>query len=79
DRLREFQDEFREATSAFLAEYPALKEQAKGALNGLYTEADYPTLEALSTSSVYACLPCRFRTQASSASTCRPTCWTASR
>ncbi|MFU0433090.1 hypothetical protein ACMZ46_19290, partial [Acinetobacter baumannii] len=30
DRLREFQDEFREATSAFLAEYPALKEQAKG-------------------------------------------------
>ena len=49
DRLREFQDEFREATSAFLAEYPALKEQAKGALNGLYTEAYYPTLEALST------------------------------
>ncbi|MGC8213117.1 hypothetical protein [Ralstonia pseudosolanacearum] len=49
DRLREFQDEFREATSSFLTEYPALKEQAKGALNGLYTEADYPTPEDLST------------------------------
>lgn len=49
DRLREYQDEFRQATADFLAEYPALKEQAKSALNGLYTEADYPTVEALST------------------------------
>ncbi|MDP0881192.1 hypothetical protein, partial [Klebsiella variicola] len=49
DRLREYQDEFRQATADFLAEYPALKEQAKCALNGLYTEADYPTVEALST------------------------------
>lgn len=42
-----FKDRFDAALETFLAAYPKLKEEARGALNGLFCEADYPTAEQL--------------------------------
>ncbi len=42
DGLRRLKDDFDRAVREFVREYPALKAEAKIALNGLYRESDYP-------------------------------------
>jgi hypothetical protein len=49
DRMRSLKDEFDLAVSVFLTDYLNLKELARAELNGLFNEADYPTLAELST------------------------------
>jgi hypothetical protein len=46
-KLREMQCGFSRAVENFLADYDALKYQAKEMLNGLYNETDYPSIENL--------------------------------
>lgn len=47
--VRKLRAGFDSALEAFLAEYPALKDAAKAALNGMYSEADYPGVARLRT------------------------------
>jgi hypothetical protein len=49
DKMRSLKDEFDLAASVFLTNYLDLKEQARIEHNGLFNEADYPTLAELST------------------------------
>jgi hypothetical protein len=44
EKMRAMKDEFDLAVSVFLTDYLNLKEQARAELNGLFNEADYPTL-----------------------------------
>ncbi|APA90394.1 hypothetical protein BJG93_32895 (plasmid) [Paraburkholderia sprentiae WSM5005] len=48
DQMRKMKDEFDLAVSVFLTDYLNLKEQARVELNGLFNEADYPTLARMS-------------------------------
>ncbi|MFL9876464.1 hypothetical protein [Paraburkholderia megapolitana] len=47
-QIRRMKDDFDLAVSVFLTDYVALKDQARVELNGLFNEADYPTLAQLS-------------------------------
>jgi hypothetical protein len=47
ERMRKFKYDYDLAVSVFLTDYLDLKEQARAELNGLFNEADYPTLAAL--------------------------------
>jgi hypothetical protein len=47
EKMRAMKDEFDLAVSVFLTDYLNLKEQARAELNGLFNEADYPTLAEL--------------------------------
>jgi hypothetical protein len=47
ERMRAMKDEYDLAVSVFLTDYLNLKEQARAELNGLFNEADYPTLAEL--------------------------------
>jgi len=49
ERMRKHQAEFLPAVDEFISEYPDLKEQAKISLNGLYNEADYPSVSEIKT------------------------------
>lgn len=49
DKMRSLKDEFDLAVSVFLTDYLNLKDLARTELNGLFNEADYPTLAELST------------------------------
>lgn len=49
DKMRSLKDEFDLAVSVFLTDYLNLKELARAELNGLFNEADYPTLAELHT------------------------------
>jgi hypothetical protein len=48
DHMRKLKDEFDLAVSVFLTDYLDLKEKARTELNGLFNEADYPTLAKMS-------------------------------
>ncbi|RQS11596.1 hypothetical protein [Burkholderia sp. Bp8998] len=48
ERMRAMKDEFDLAVSVFLTNYLDLKERARAEMNGLYNEADYPSLAELS-------------------------------
>ncbi|MFM0386899.1 hypothetical protein [Paraburkholderia dipogonis] len=48
DHMRKLKDEFDLAVSVFLTDYLDLKEQARAELNGLFNEADYPSLAQMS-------------------------------
>lgn len=43
EKMREMRAQYDKATSAFLAEYPALRENSKTALKGMYRDEDYPS------------------------------------
>jgi len=45
DGVRRFKREYEILVQDFLREYPMLKEEAKVLLNGMYREADYPSME----------------------------------
>jgi hypothetical protein len=47
DHIRKLKDEYDLAVSVFLTDYLDLKEKARAELNGLFNEADYPTLAAM--------------------------------
>lgn len=47
DFTRKAKAEFNALLNDFLAEYPALKENAKMRLNGMYQESDYPTVSQI--------------------------------
>ncbi|WP_235516675.1 hypothetical protein [Caballeronia cordobensis] len=49
EKMRSLKDEFDLAVSVFLTDYLNLKEAAREELNGLFNEADYPTLAELAT------------------------------
>jgi hypothetical protein len=49
EKMRSLKDEFDLAVSVFQTDYLDLKERARVELNGLFNEADYPTLAELST------------------------------
>jgi len=42
-RMRELEDQFGQAVSEFVKDYPRLRENAKQLLNGMYRDDDYPT------------------------------------
>lgn len=46
-RMRALAEAFNAAADAFVADYPRLKEQARRELNGLYSEDDYPSQDAM--------------------------------
>ncbi|MGP8438050.1 hypothetical protein ACT2FY_00040 [Paraburkholderia fungorum] len=48
DQMRKLKDEFDLAVSVFLTDYLDLKEKARAELNGLFNEADYPSLAQMS-------------------------------
>ncbi|MGF6997427.1 hypothetical protein [Paraburkholderia sp. GAS32] len=48
DHMRKLKDEFELAVSVFLTDYLDLKEKARAELNGLFNEADYPSLAQMS-------------------------------
>jgi hypothetical protein len=74
EQMRRMKDEFDLAVQVFLTDYLDLKELARAEMNGLFNEADYPTLAQLARSSAFACRCCRFPTPASSVSICLKTC-----
>jgi hypothetical protein len=47
DHMRKLKDEYDLAVSVFQTDYLDLKEKARAELNGLFNEADYPTLAAM--------------------------------
>jgi hypothetical protein len=49
ERCRQYKEEFELAVSVFLTDYDNLKAQARIELNGLFNEADYPTVDLLRT------------------------------
>jgi len=47
NKQREFKFQFETAVEKFIYSYPHIKEEAKSRLNGMFNEADYPTLQKL--------------------------------
>lgn len=46
-KQRDFKQLFESAVQAFITSYPDIKEEARGQLNGMFNEADYPPLHQL--------------------------------
>jgi len=49
NEFRNFKTQFDIATNNFIAQYPALKEEARNRLNGMFLEEDYPSLSKVKT------------------------------
>ena len=47
EKMREFRTLFEDNVNAFLSNYPVLVDQTRYALNGLYNEEDYPSIEKM--------------------------------
>jgi hypothetical protein len=49
NEFRDFKVQFDAAASEFIRQYPALKEEARNRLNGMFLEDDYPSLSKIKT------------------------------
>lgn len=47
--IRDLKARFETASAAFIADYPLLKEDARRRLNGMFNEADYPSVQVIET------------------------------